>query len=119
MPALLTRTSRSPASSTSRFACSGSPTSALNRRAADLAQLLRLVGPGAVAEDDLGARRSELGRDRSADAAGRPGDERLPSSEAKPSAALFNSKRPDSVSEALSSAARLFETVFTLVDPLD
>ena len=94
----------------------------LDGRAADLARdLLRLVGPGAVADDDLGARARELGGDRAADAARRSGDERALALE-----------RGEAVGGARSTSGgqRLLEPVqrgqvvhrdglHALVDPLD
>ena len=67
-PALLTRTSTSPAASTSAFADSGSDDVGLDRAAADLRRdRLCLLAAGAIADDHLGAGTAELERDRAPD----------------------------------------------------
>ena len=116
MPALLTSTSRSPASSTSRFASLGIADVGLNRSAADLARnLLRLVGPGAVVEDDLGvtlaaASSAAIARPMPRDA---PRTSALALERGEALGGAVQLKRR-TASRRPSSAARLFtETVFT------
>ena len=114
-PALLTRMSRSPASSTSALRLLGRRDVGLHRAAADLLrERLGLFAPAAVADDDGRARARELGGDRAADSARGAGDERGLSLEGA------NPLAQSSACSSSSNERRLFTDIdpHALVDPL-